>query len=173
MDFKLLRLAGLELTISLLMGVLILFLTYRVLVRVTHRHDVDEKDNPAFAVFAGAVLTSVGVLVSSCIAPLSSTFRFLIAASDDTLMVCGKFLAYLVGFFVLTSLIALLANAGGIALFCRLTHVDEFAEIRQRNVAVAIVTAVIILVLTLFVRDGVGLLLEALVPYPAVPGLPR
>jgi hypothetical protein len=70
--------------------------------------------------------------------------------------------------------IALLAaffiNSCGIFAYTRMTRgVDEWSEIRGQNVGVALLTGVMIIVLTLTMKHGVGMLVETWVPYPDTP----
>jgi hypothetical protein len=44
-------------------------------------------------------------------------------------------------------------------------------EIRKGNIAVALIAAAILVVISLFVRDSVVFLLESMIPYPEVPNL--
>ncbi len=46
---------------------------------------------------------------------------------------------------------------------------DEWSEIRGKNVGVALLTGVLIIVLSLTMKHGVGMLFEACVPYPETP----
>jgi hypothetical protein len=54
----------------------------------------------------------------------------------------------------------------GIVVYTYLTPVDEFAELKNNNVAVALVVGSIIITLSLLTKDGVALLLESFIPYP-------
>ena len=51
--------------------------------------------------------------------------------------------------------------------FLRLTRdLDELAEIRGNNVAVAVTLGVTVAVMGLFISDGLSSLMQALVPFP-------
>jgi hypothetical protein len=54
-------------------------------------------------------------------------------------------------------------------LYAKITPIDEFEEIRNNNIGVAIVVSVIIITLTMMCRSGVGLLIESIIPYPELP----
>ncbi|HOO10790.1 MAG TPA: DUF350 domain-containing protein, partial [Cyclobacteriaceae bacterium] len=55
----------------------------------------------------------------------------------------------------------------GITIYTGLTPLDEFAELKNNNLGVALIVGTIIIVLTLLTRDGVNLLMESQIPYPA------
>ena len=51
--------------------------------------------------------------------------------------------------------------------FLRLTHdIDELREIRHNNVAVAITLGVTVVIMGIFLSDGLGTLVQAIVPFP-------
>lgn len=54
----------------------------------------------------------------------------------------------------------------GISIYTWITPIDEFEEVRNDNLGVALIVGTIIIVITLLTRDGVNLLLESQVPYP-------
>jgi uncharacterized membrane protein YjfL (UPF0719 family) len=47
--------------------------------------------------------------------------------------------------------------------------INEFEEISKNNIAVSILTATIIISISLLVKDSLYLLLESFVPYPDIP----
>ncbi len=58
--------------------------------------------------------------------------------------------------------------AGGILVLFQLTHVNEWEEIRNNNIATAIISAALILGLALIMKDHVATVCEMLIPYPQV-----
>ena len=48
--------------------------------------------------------------------------------------------------------------------------VNEFHEIKENNIAVGLITAVIVISISILVKDSLYLLLESFVPYPEVRG---
>ena len=51
------------------------------------------------------------------------------------------------------------------------TDINEFEEIKKNNIAVAILTATIIISISLLVKESLYLLLESFVPYPDIPNI--
>jgi uncharacterized membrane protein YjfL (UPF0719 family) len=169
MEIRLLELAVLQLGLSLFLGMAILYLTYQVVRKVLAKRYQITEHNTSFSIFLSAILFSVGYIVSSVIEPLLSTFRMLTGNISEISTLILEFSKYLLFFFSISTLIALIINAIGVTLFTRLTHINEFEEIKKNNVSVAITTAAIIIVMTLFAKDGVVFLLESIVPYPSMP----
>ena len=46
--------------------------------------------------------------------------------------------------------------------------INEFEEIKNNNIAVSIITSVIIISISLLAKDSLYLLLESFVPYPEI-----
>ena len=47
--------------------------------------------------------------------------------------------------------------------------INEFEEIKNNNIAVSIVTAIVIVSISILAKDSLYLILEAFVPYPDMP----
>ena len=57
-----------------------------------------------------------------------------------------------------------------IKLFTYMTkRIDEFQEIKKNNIAIAIITATIIISISIMVKESLYLLIETFVPYPKTP----
>ena len=66
-------------------------------------------------------------------------------------------------------LVTVVINAAVFFLFSVLTKgVNEFKEIQQNNISVAILTIAIMLSITLIVKDSIALMVSSLLPYPEV-----
>jgi uncharacterized membrane protein YjfL (UPF0719 family) len=76
------------------------------------------------------------------------------------------------GFILLFMLIALvfsiLVIAGGVLILFQLTKINEWEEIRNNQIPTALVSAALIVGLSLIMKDQVALLCEMLIPYPEV-----
>ena len=49
--------------------------------------------------------------------------------------------------------------------------INEFEEISKNNIVVSILTATIVVSISLLIKDSLYLFLEAFVPYPEVPNI--
>lgn len=172
MNISLALIALFQLLLSILLGVSLLFITYRLVRWVLRRRYDIKPANTAFAIFVSTIMFSVGYLGSSVVHPLMSTFRVLSAQSRVGFGLLGQFSSYLFLFLGISGLVALLVNLLGTFLFTQLNReVNELEEISKNDVAVAIVTGAMVIVISLFARDAVVFLLESLAPYPEVKGI--
>jgi uncharacterized membrane protein YjfL (UPF0719 family) len=166
MNSKITLLAVIEILSAISIGVFILALTYQLLKFIGRKKFDIQTSNLATSIFVASVLFSVGYMVSSVIDPLTSLFR-LLAAKDNSvgslaLSFVGTGAFYIAVAFIAGVIICFLS----VILYTWITPLDEFAEIRNNNVGVALIVGTITITLALLTKDGVGLLIESFIPYP-------
>lgn len=171
MNMTFILLSLLELGIALLLGIAVLYLTFLLMQRFIVRRYQIEKDNLAFAALGAGILFSVGNILEGSIEPISSTIRQLKNVHDHIGMITGQALLYILAFLLISFCIAVAVNLISIRLYVSLTHFDEFREIQENNIAIGILTGVIMIVISMFVKDAVIQLMESLIPYPELPSI--
>ena len=159
-----------ELVVSLLMCTSILFVTFRIVQKVILSKVKIGDNNVAFGIFLGSILFSVGYLVSASLAPLSSTYNILSKQNADLWSIIASMSFYLILFVSISWILAMIINFAGIYLYTMMTvRIEELEEISRNNIAIAIMTSAIVLVIAVFIKDQVSFLLESFVPYPELP----
>src|SRR6185369_15398892 len=149
MNSKLTLLAIIEILSALSMGVAILAATYLLLKYIgKKRYDINE-GNQAFGIFMASVLFSVGYLVSSVIRPLLSLFRILSTRDSDTFNLLISFIGYGAIYISLAYVVALTVCFLGTLIYNYITPIDEIQELKNNNLAVALVMGSIIVTLSL------------------------
>lgn len=165
MNSNLILISLIEIFSAITIGIFILSLTYKLVQWVGRRYYDIQEYNLAYSIFAGAIILSVGIMVEGIIDPLISSFR-LMNKSDSSLLFSLKYFgigAIYIGIaYTVTVSIGLISTF----LYAKLTPIDEFEEIKNNNIGVAVIISTLIITLTIFSKDGVKLLIEALVPYP-------
>ena len=159
-----------ELIVSILIGVTLLYITYKIMDRFIRNKYKMGIDNTSYAIFSGSVLFSVGYMITGVKDPILNSLQLLESQAGydgSPILDAIKYSALFIGLIVfLTFLINLIA----ISLFMIMTaKVDELSEMKRKNVSVSIITAVIIISVSLMVKDSVYLILDAFVPYPEMP----
>lgn len=160
------------LVLSVLLAVLVIQLGFVLFQHLTARiNEAEElrKNNIAVAILSGGYILSLGLIVRSALSPVLQTFYLMTYGDQFTpweiLISAGIMLLQVIA----ALLIAVLALMVGLAIFSRLTgHLDEFAEIRRNNIAVAIVVAAILVTFALFIEEGVTGMLRAIIPAPPI-----
>lgn len=168
MDANIAILGLIEIVSAITIGVFILALTYKIVQWVGRKYYRIQSFNLAYSIFMSAIILSVGIMISGIVEPLISSFR-LLNKQSDSFMLAFKYIGtgaiYIAIAYGATIAIGLLSTF----LYSKLTPIDEFEEIRENNVGVALIISSILITLTLLTKSGVVLLIEAIIPYPQLP----
>ncbi len=168
MNEKIAILGLVEILSSLSCGLVILFITYR-LVRVYGQKRLKiEHTNLAYNIILAGVLFSVAYIMSGVIQPITDSFRILSKSDVSNGQLVLQFILYGGLFIAISYLLAMLLVLAGIRIYSAMTPMNEAEEIRNNNVGVAIVLTTIIIILAIFCGSGINLLIEAFIPYPDV-----
>ena len=160
----------LELIVSVLIGVIVLFITYRVINKLIREKNNIELNNTAFSIFCSSVLFSVAYLISGVKAPILTSVRMLQDQVNYEGLLLLDGLKYTGLFLTIIIIVITLVNLLSIFLFTMMTkNVNEFEEIKKNNIAVSIITGVVIISISLLAKDSLYLILESFVPYPEMP----
>jgi|TARA_B100000795_G_C22756644_1_gene421800 hypothetical protein len=161
--------AIIELGVSILLGVLILYFAYRILDKyLRKKYDIDL--NTSYSIFCSSILFSVAYLISGIKTPILNSIRLLQDKVDYEGLLLFDGFKYTALFLVITLIVIAFVNILSIFLFTIMTRdLDEFDEIKNNNIGVSIILAIIIISISLLVKDSLYLLLESFVPYPSMP----
>ena len=162
-------LALIEIICSISIGVVILFVTYKILKVYGKKKLGIDHPNLAYSIFMTSILFSVGFMVSSVIQPILDSFRILSQGDKNTLALVTSFLSYGTLYILIACFSAAIVNYLGVKIYDWLTPMDEFTEIKNNNIGVGLIVGCIIVVLTLMSKSGVTLLIESIIPYPNLP----
>ena len=161
-------LAIIEIISAITIGIFILALTYKLVQWVGRKYYKIQDYNLSYSIFVSAIIISVGIMISGIIQPLISSFRLINQRADSFSLALEYFImggVYIAIAYTATVLIGLISTF----LYSKLTPIDEFEEIRKNNVGVSLIISSILITLTLLTKDGVMLLIEAIIPYPELP----
>jgi len=149
------------------MGIISLYMVYMLMNRYIKKAIDLQETNTAYAILQSGVILSTALLVSSVIGPGINAIRFM---NQDTFSWVNmtSSIGYIVLFLVIGIAFSLIVVAGGLITFFQLTNINEWEEIKKNNIAVALISASLILGLSIVVKDHIASLCEALIPYPDV-----
>ena len=165
MNAPLFYLALFEIVFSLLVSVGVIYVSYGILRRVFFKqNDLSGKDM-AFTVLTSGLVLSIGLILSEILPQITQVVRVATTqgnSPDYQTIVLYAALYLTIGFFI-----ALMINIAVFGLFSMLTQgIHEYKEIRNNNLAVALIVAVTIISITLIVKESIAVLISALLPYP-------
>ena len=157
----------LQSTLAFFIGVTSLFLVYKLLNIYLKKVFKIDTINNAYATLQAGIVLSTALLISSIIGPGLNAIRFLNQDAITIQTVAGS-MGYVMMFLVIGMIFSFVVIAGGVLVLFQLTHVNEWEEIRNNNMATAIISSALILGLALIMKDHVASVCEMLIPYPQV-----
>ena len=167
MNTNLFILSLIEIVLSIIITVVIIFMTYKILKWLFFRdHDL-RGDNLAFTIFTSGIVLSVGIILSEILPSITNIIRL---STTQTEAIDISTIALYSGLYLLIGFVAsVFINASVFFLFSVLTTgVNEFKEIKKNNISVAILIVAILISITIILKDSIALLISSLVPYPEV-----
>jgi uncharacterized membrane protein YjfL (UPF0719 family) len=128
-----------------------------------------EEENTSFAIFQTGIIISGSFILSSIISPALNAIRFLNPGNNYTSQSLLSSFGFITVFVLIGLFCTILVIISGLFVLFQLTKVNEGDEIRKNNIPIALITVAIILGLSIIVDEYVGILCEALIPYPEIP----
>ena len=161
-----------QLIISIGLGLFIVFITFKILIKLTRDLDEEEelkKNNIAEGVLLGSSLFGVTILVKRSLYPIFSVMQNLAISPEVTVGYTIKIFFYSIGYIMVSLIVAISILILATKAFDWFTgKLDEFEEIKNNNIAVAIFFAGVVLSLCFFIEEGLHSLLITLIPGPTV-----
>ena len=146
-------------------GIVSLFLVYRLMHTYLKKVFKLEEMNTAYATVKAGVLLGNSLLMASVIGPGINAIRFLNQDVVNTTTISTS-IGYVLIFLAIGMVFSLMVIAAGILILFQLTRVNEWEEIRNNNIPTAIISAALIVGLSLIMKDHVASVCEMLIPYP-------
>jgi uncharacterized membrane protein YjfL (UPF0719 family) len=170
MNTNLLLLSVIHLIMAIFVGVFVLYFSYYLTKKIFGKKGYNiEKNNLAFGVFMSAILLSVGIVVSSAYSPSMSLLQILQKTADSRLMLFFEFSKYFLMFLAISLLVSFIIIVISVKLYTLLTrNIDELDEISKNNISIALITGIIVIVISIFAKDSMAMIIESLIPYPKI-----
>lgn len=167
MNKQLFTLALFEIVLSIVITVIIIYVSYSILHRLFFKQTSLRGDNIAFTVFTAGIVLSIGMILSEILPSITNIVR--LATTQTEVIDTGTIVQYSGLYLLIGFLIAVMLNIAVFLLFSLLTRgINEFEAIKSNNIAVAIMVAVTLISITLIVKESIAMLISSLVPYPEV-----
>lgn len=161
-----------KIAFGIVIGAAGIFLASRVLGKLLRWGEMDaelRRGNMGAAILGGAGLLALGLLVQHAVTATFSAMDLMYRGQKLSPPMAGRFLLYGLIHVGLSLVVGAVALAAGAWIFARLTRgVDELAEIRQGNIAPAIVLGAVLIVMALMTAPGLQTALDGLLPLPTL-----
>ncbi len=160
-----------EIGFSLLIGMLILFISFSLITVFAKRKYGIGYYNTTFAILKACILFSVGFLMHSVIEPLNYAFRVIVSDGGSSGIGLLLSLAGAAGlYFIIGGLYSIIVVLISLKIFTWLTSffnkISESEEIKKDNLSIGIVTGAVVIVMALLLKNGLVLLLESMTYLP-------
>lgn len=162
----------LEFALTIVMAVLVVYATLRALIRTNTDFNEDEallKGNLAVGILIAALLLGSANIMYRAFEPVTDLLRQYLTLSYARGMGGWRLLLGAVGNLALAFFIVVATMSFSLRLFGRLTRTDKMragAELQKGNAAIGILLAAVVVIVSLFVGDGVAAVSKALMPCP-------
>lgn len=171
MNTDLFKMALVEIGFSLLIGMLILFISFSLITVYAKRKYGIAYYNTSFAVLKASILFSVGFLMHSVIEPLNYAFRVILSGNNLSDFGMIMSLAGAAGlYFLIGGIYSVIVVLISLKTFTWLTTVfnkiSELEEIKKDNLSVGIVTGAVVIVMAILLKNGLVVLLESMTYLP-------
>lgn len=166
----------LEFFVTVLISFILIFGSYRFFLILTPRFDEERqlrKKNTSVGIILGSVLLGEAIVVKQAVYPVMAVIQIFVLGQERGIASFLKMIGLSVGYVVLAGILALVCILFSFWLFNRLTpKIDQYEEIKDNNLAVAVFMAFFIIAVCLLISQGVSGLTKALIPFPEVGAIP-
>lgn len=172
MDLMLVLVGLLKVVFGGLVAALGIWIAFRGLNRLLGTNALEDlrQGNIAAGIVHAASLLALGLLVQHAIQATSDAVDLTVRTPPFQPMMVARLVLFAVLHVVLSLGVGTAVLALGVLLFDRMTPgLDELAEVRRGNVALALVLAAILVVLALLTAPGLQAALNGLIPFPQLP----
>jgi len=172
MDITLLLTGIVQIILSVLIGVFLIYTASRILQRLFNGIDEIEelkKNNIAVAILNGSIIFSLILVVKNSVESAVTIFSNTLRDPKAVLSSYIQTALIMLGHIILSGVIAFSVIYVAMVIFIRLTKdLDELGEIKRNNVAVSLVLGIIIVSIALLLQQGIVTILDSLIPFPPV-----
>lgn len=161
-----------EFFLTVSMSVIVVYFNYKLFQHANPDYDHEEelrKGNVAVAILLAALLYSSGLMVQKGIYPVVSLFRMYMTSPIDSGLGPAHMALYGVTHIVMSFVITVLTMSFSLRFYGRLTRsLREGEELKRGNTAVGIMLGAFVLVVGMYVSEGLGALSKSLIPQPNI-----
>lgn len=157
--------------LMVVMSGFVIYWTYRTFIRANPDFDMEaeiKKGNIAVGLLVGMILYCASMILTAGTESSIQMVRLhLLVPTEENASVL-ELLARMTGHLAVSMGLAVVSISLTLRLFGRLTkHMQEGKELQNGNIAVGILLSSVVLVSSLYVKDGVSALMKALTPQPS------
>ena len=160
-----------EFVLTAALSVLVVYVNYRLLIVTNRDYDAEEeikKDNKGVAMLLAGLVIAGGLIVREGIYPVMNIVRLYFTTPQPE-FAGWQMLLLAAGHVVLVFVIATFTLSLSLRFWGKLTpHVQNGEELKRGNFSVGIVLTGVVLVVAMFMSEGISRLTKSLIPQPSM-----
>lgn len=161
-----------EFALAVLMAGVVIGITYHVFIRANPDFDMEteiKKGNTAVGALVASILYAASTMLMRGMDAVVGLFRLHMGGPSEGGWALWQLALMGLGHLVFSMVLAVFTISLTLRLFGRLTRrVEEGKELQKGNLAVGLVLSSVVIVVSLYVGEGVSALSKALVPQPSI-----
>ncbi|MFC2168475.1 DUF350 domain-containing protein [Acidobacteriota bacterium] len=165
-----------EFFISITVSFILIFGSYRLFLALTPKIDEERQlreGNISVGLILGSTIIGEAIVVKQAIYPVMAVIQIFVLGQDRNVGNFLKMVGFSIGYVLLAGILALGCILFSFWLFSKMTpRINQYEEIKNNNIAVALFMAFFIVAICFLVSSGVSGLARALIPFPEVGSLP-
>jgi len=168
MNSNLLSVSVISLGMAIVMGVIVLYLSYFFTLKVFEKKGYAiEKNNTAFGIFVASIMLSAGLIMSRAFESSINIYDVLQSIHKTKVLLFLHFIKYFLFFIGISIFSSTLIIVVSMKFYNMLTtDIKELKEISENNISVAIIAGVAIFVVSYLSMGSISTIIESLIPYP-------
>lgn len=171
LDVTVILLALFEFLLTAALSVLVVYVVYRLLIVTNTDYDAEEeirKDNKGVAMLLAGLVLSGGLIVKEGIYPVMNIVRLYFTTPNPEFSALQMVLLA-AGHVLLVFVVATFTLSLSLRFWGKLTpKVQNGQELKRGNFSVGIVLTGVVLVVALFMSEGISRLTKSLIPQPSM-----
>jgi putative membrane protein len=165
-----------EFLVSIVISFFLIFGSYRLFLALTPKIDEEKQlkaGNTSVGLILGSTILGEAIVVKQAIYPVMAVIQIFVLGQDRNVGNFLKMIGFSIGYVVLVGFLALASILFSFWLFNKMTpRINQYEEIKNNNIAVALFMAFFIVAICFLVSSGVSGLARALIPFPEIGSIP-
>lgn len=161
-----------EFSLMVVMSAFVIALTYRIFVKANpdfHMGEEIKKGNVSVGILMAAILVSASYILMAGTESSIAMFRMHMLAPSEENESMLRILGLIVAHLSISMLLAVISISVTLRMFGRLEReLRAGKELQKGNVAVGVLLSAVVVISSMYVREGVSALSKALTPQPSI-----
>ncbi len=158
--------------LTVVMSAFVIVITYRIFIKANpdfHMGEEIKKGNVAVGMLVSSILISASYILMAGVDSSISMFRMHMLAPSEENESALRIMGLIVAHLSVSMLLAVISISTTLRMFGRLEpELHAGKELQKGNAAVGLLLSAVVLISSLYVREGVSALSKALTPQPSI-----